>query len=388
MVDILLRPPELRQTAEQLRTHARNIARAIQEIDSTMEVLRGQRFLGLRADALQSHYKTRRDSLVGAKDLVLAFSQELDTISNVFERADNADAKIDNPLSAKGYVATIPPRTYALLSQLAYSDSPQLPEELKAQGWEVLCTAKELKLDKDGYSGVAFINPRTGEIVIAHRGTDQWNFNPFNAQSSDVDDDVSLRLGRIPDQFWVSRDFVTRVKEKLGYDARFAEYTLAHTGHSLGAALSDLNAVVDGSKGIAFDNPGTLQIIKNHQDVFSPQNRENLISYQSNPNLVHLGGENAGYVVQIIPEKGGAVSPLMHVNPVIGIYAEAKQLEIHHSLDNIVNSISPDTGFPKGYFPPQVGEGNHGFHNLEEMQKQGIDGVANACYLPPPLPKL
>lgn len=389
MTDILVQPPQLRQVAEQLRSNALKIDQALQSIDQNMNSLKGSRFLGNRADILQSNYTRKRDALIHAKSLVVRFSSELFSIAAVFENADNAlGPKPSGPLSMPEYVVNVPPRTFALFSQLAYSDAPELPEELKSQGWEVLCTAKDLNKNQDGYSGVAFINPRTGEVVIAHRGTDQWNFNPFNGKSSDVDDDASIRLGAIPDQYYVSREFVDGVKEKLKYDARFSDYTLVHTGHSLGAALSDLNAVTDDVKGIAFDNPGTLQIIKNHQDIFSPDNRENLVSYQSNPNLVHLGGENAGYVVDIIPEKGGPVNPLTNISPGIRAYDEFKQTEIHHSMDNIVNSISPETGFPIGYFPPSTGEGNHGFHNLGDLRDGRVGGTANACYAPPPLPEI
>lgn len=385
MIEILVRPPELRTTAEQFGSSAQKIDRALHAIDQAMNSLKNQQFMGNRADTLHSHYLSKRDALLHAKTLVVGFSSDLTTAADIFERADNATtAKDRNPLSMPSYVASVPPRTYALLSKLAYSDSPELPEELKSQGWEVLCTAKEMNKTQDGYGGVAFINPRTGEVVIAHRGTDKW----IGKDSDFFDDDISIRRGAIPDQYYVSRKFVDQVKAQLKYDARFSDYTLVHTGHSLGAALSDLNAVTDGSKGIGFDNPGTLQIIKNHQNVFSPDHRDNLISYQSNPNLVHLGGENAGYVVQLIPEKGGAANPILYTNTVSAVYTVYKQTEIHHSMDNIVNSISPETGFPEGYFPPEVGEGNHGSHNLDDLAKGRVDGTANACYPPPAIPKL
>ena len=389
MIDILVQPPQLRRVAEQLRSQALKIDQAIRSIDHDMNSLKGNLFLGNRADTLLSNYALKRDALIRSKSLVVKFSSELFSIADIFEKADNAiGSKQSTPLSTPGYVVNVPPRAYALFSQLSYSDSPELSEELKSQGWEVLCTAKELSMDRDGYSGIAFINPRTGEVVIAHRGTDQWNFNPFNGKSSDVDDDASIRLGAIPDQYYVSRDFVNGVKEKLKYDARFSDYTLTHTGHSLGAALSDLNAVTDSVKGIAFDNPGTLQIIKSHQDVFSPDNRVNIVSYQSNPGLVHLGGENAGYVVDFIPERGGPVNPLTNISPAIRIYAEFKQTEIHHSMYNIVNSISPETGFPIGYYPPSTGEDNHGSHNLGDFREGRVGGTANACYPPPQLPEI
>lgn len=287
----------------------------------------------------------------------------------------------EQPLSATFFATEIPPLNYAVFSQCAYWDSPELPKELKGQCWEILGSSKDLGITSEGYAGVAYYNSQTGEVVIAHRGTDQWNFNPFNNRSSDVDDNLSNRIGQIPDQYEVSRQFVEKIKEKLSGDPQYGNYTLVHTGHSLGAALADLNALKDGSKGISFDNPGTLQIIRSHTEEFPLANRENLVSYQSNPNLVHLGGIPAGYTIQLIPKEG---STRISLNPIIQ-FSNTKQ---HHDLDNIINSMDRETGFPQGYFPPGTGGATHGSHNLEQFNNGQVSGTvgAPACYPPPALP--
>ncbi|HEX2956531.1 MAG TPA: WXG100 family type VII secretion target [Chitinispirillaceae bacterium] len=90
MTNILVRPPELRQTAEQLRSCAQKIGQALQALDKDIHTLQDDRFLGNRASTLQSHYQSRRDALQKAKELVLQFAIDLETAANVFEQADKS----------------------------------------------------------------------------------------------------------------------------------------------------------------------------------------------------------------------------------------------------------------------------------------------------------
>lgn len=88
MTQILVQPPQLRQTAEQLRTHAQKIDQALCAIDDDIRSLKGHHFLGQRADAVQAHYAPKRGALMVAKNLVMHFANELQVAANVFERAD------------------------------------------------------------------------------------------------------------------------------------------------------------------------------------------------------------------------------------------------------------------------------------------------------------
>ena len=93
MTQILVRPTELRQAAEQLHARAQRLSQAMQNIDQAILSVKGDRFLGHRADAVQAHYAPKRSALLKAKDIVLQFSQELEQAATVFERAD----KTGNP---------------------------------------------------------------------------------------------------------------------------------------------------------------------------------------------------------------------------------------------------------------------------------------------------
>lgn len=92
MTQILVQPQQLRQTAEQLRTHAQKIDQALRAIDADIRSLKGHHFLGHRADAVQAHYAPKREALLQAKQLVIHFTEELDQAASVFEQADRGGA--------------------------------------------------------------------------------------------------------------------------------------------------------------------------------------------------------------------------------------------------------------------------------------------------------
>ena len=56
MTDILVSPPELRKISEQLESSATKIGAALQAIDNDILALRGDKFLGNRANSVQKHY--------------------------------------------------------------------------------------------------------------------------------------------------------------------------------------------------------------------------------------------------------------------------------------------------------------------------------------------
>ncbi len=89
MTNILVQPPQLRKTAEQLRSHAQKMDQALYAVDDDMNSLKGNIFLGHRAADLQIIYASKRDALLNARQLILYFANELQTVANVFEKADN-----------------------------------------------------------------------------------------------------------------------------------------------------------------------------------------------------------------------------------------------------------------------------------------------------------
>jgi WXG100 family type VII secretion target len=100
MADILVRPPELRQAASQMRDSANKIGQALQDIDSDLQALKGNKFLGNRANAVQLLYQSKRDALEKAKDLVSQFAFDLEKAADVFEKADK-DGIAQSPMTSE-----------------------------------------------------------------------------------------------------------------------------------------------------------------------------------------------------------------------------------------------------------------------------------------------
>ena len=100
MPQILVHPTQLRKAATQIRSHAKTIDTALQEIDQVLISLRGDEFLGHRADAVQAHYKSKRETLLHAKSLVLHFADDLDIAAANFERADRGPSPAPAPVPA------------------------------------------------------------------------------------------------------------------------------------------------------------------------------------------------------------------------------------------------------------------------------------------------
>ena len=88
MVDILIRPAELRQISEQLKSGAKKIDTALQAIDNDILSLKGDQFLGNRANAVQAHYAPKREALLKAKEIVVHFAKDLQYAAVRFEQAD------------------------------------------------------------------------------------------------------------------------------------------------------------------------------------------------------------------------------------------------------------------------------------------------------------
>ena len=89
MSEILVKPPELRVTATDLRKAAKTIQTAVDSVDSTIKQLGPSRFQGVRADTLRAHYNKLRDAIYRFKPLIDAFATDLDNAASRFEAADH-----------------------------------------------------------------------------------------------------------------------------------------------------------------------------------------------------------------------------------------------------------------------------------------------------------
>lgn len=90
MTTIFVRPVELRQISDQLRASAKKVGTALQAIDNDIASVKGDKFLGQRADALQAHYASKREALLKAREIVARFAEDLQMAATVFEKADQS----------------------------------------------------------------------------------------------------------------------------------------------------------------------------------------------------------------------------------------------------------------------------------------------------------
>lgn len=90
MSDILVKPPQLREAANQIRQHARTIQASIDAVDADIKAIGPDRFEGVSADTIRNRYNRLRDRIYKFKPLLEAFGRDLDETAARFEAADRA----------------------------------------------------------------------------------------------------------------------------------------------------------------------------------------------------------------------------------------------------------------------------------------------------------
>ncbi|RNF19820.1 uncharacterized protein Tco025E_04059 [Trypanosoma conorhini] len=190
----------------------------------------------------------------------------------------------------------IPHSVYATLSLHVYSNpnGPPVPN-----AWEVLLTATDINLDKEGYFSVAYINKELRHCIIAQRGT-------TNA--------LSLRAGvwTYFDErtilFSLARQFSKQVRLYLSVTrGETPEWFISYTGHSLGAVLAACRSVEERTYAITFESPGCKNFIEKTMSPLKADDAD-IITYLRSPNPINSLRPQCGYVVEIPVESEENVS--------------------------------------------------------------------------------
>lgn len=122
---------------------------------------------------------------------------------------------------------------YARLSNEVYESNGGAP----GNGWQVLLRSSDASIGADsGYFGVAYYHEATGELVIAHRGTEPNTWNDWRTNAE-------LIVGQIPAQFQDAEQFYEYVHEQAANDERQINQT-TQTGHSLGGAIARMIGIM------------------------------------------------------------------------------------------------------------------------------------------------
>ena len=184
------------------------------------------------------------------------------------------------------------PLDYLIFSNNSYASSPQI--KLPSKDWQVLSGVGE----NTGYQNSVFINSKTKEIVIAHRGTD------FGTETFKDFVMTDLRMFFVKTGQQKNAEDVTELTMR-GYGK---EYKIKHTGHSLGGYLAGEMALKYGQEAVTFDSPG---IHKSHNLDEAAKSIQN---FRSPNNIVNsiIAAVNwfVDDVVKLLP--GGSLLALFH----------------------------------------------------------------------------
>lgn len=87
---ILVKPPELRSKAGDIRQHASRIQVCIDAVDSEVTALNSSVFEGVSAETFRTRYRNIRDRIYSFKPFLESFGKALEDAAAAFESADKA----------------------------------------------------------------------------------------------------------------------------------------------------------------------------------------------------------------------------------------------------------------------------------------------------------
>ncbi|HEY0198831.1 MAG TPA: hypothetical protein VGC19_09855, partial [Rhodanobacter sp.] len=146
---------------------------------------------------------------------------------------------------------------YALLSQDSYHDH-QLKDKVTLGGvlYEVLDHTDD---PRTGYQGTAYKRLDTGEIVIAHRGT-EFDREPVHDGGVDAGMVLVGVNAQTPDAMAFTRKVLEQAKVDSERSGRPMSVTV--TGHSLGGTLAEITAYEYGLHGETFNAYGAASLLQ------------------------------------------------------------------------------------------------------------------------------
>jgi len=222
--------------------------------------------------------------------------------------------------------------------------------------WKQLAPYLAVKaFGKGGYFGRAYINTKSNQIIIAHRGTD-IDLNLLKGKSiefskdmsfmdliRDIDDNYDVFKGKIPYQQLAAAKYFTKIV-KLDYEEKYGKKNPAiiHTGHSLGAILAELSAVEEKGLAVTFESPGSSPMIEKVLETSNvDKNSFKIITYNNVPNAVNLTHPPAGKVYYLMDFDKSALSEDPFSDEAIQAAIE------NHGIEEILLQFDPKTGKPK-----------------------------------------
>ena len=202
------------------------------------------------------------------------------------------------------------PYEYLLMSKLAYEpDNFDIREILRGYNWYELARSEALGADDAaGYFGIAYRNVATDEVVIAHRGTNQFfqQFSSFPTAGLDLSDDlwndIALFYADEPPQVAKAEAFGDQVcghliEAHLKSSMDGCKGRITHTGHSLGAFLAEVSAFHHHTRAVTFDSPGSGYVIL----ADGNPGEVDITTYVGPPNIVNTANPHVGTIILVDP---------------------------------------------------------------------------------------
>jgi hypothetical protein len=224
----------------------------------------------------------------------------------------------------------------ALLAQEIYNihtkaESKAHLQELVGNKMELVLFTDELLGNEaahaNHYRAALFVNNETKEIKVVTAGTRMEE--GAEIQKSDLLDDTMLAAAQLPSKFRAAQALNEMIVENFGKE--LADYTIHYTGHSLGAALSDMAAadmalrmrnadMLEKGKvsSTTFDNPGVKEIVaKMLPKDFNASKLKEMVhfeAYNNRDNFINTMGSQMDEKYDITPstvESRGFVSDMI-----------------------------------------------------------------------------
>lgn len=187
---------------------------------------------------------------------------------------------------------------YARLSSDSYNDRSKEKDSNKTVSiggidYKILdvANAPTKKDSKTGYQGTAYRRVDTGEVVIAHRGTEP--------NAKDVKTDAGMVFNGHNNQLDEAIEFTKRAmalaKQEAGKTGQ--PLSVSITGHSLGGTLAEITAAKTGLHAETFNayGPGVLTQLDRY-DVDVHAHYPNIVNHVRATDVVGAGGQQFGSV--------------------------------------------------------------------------------------------
>jgi hypothetical protein len=275
-------------------------------------------------------------------------------------------------------------REAVFFSNYAYSEKDKEMQELAdkmPKGYEMFLMTDHVDDSKEAsFRCVAFMNQETKEIVFATAGTRIGS--DVKKGLSDLYDDALMVAHNKPRKMNPAQVLNDMILDSLGDEAK--NYKFHYTGHSLGAAMAEMQAadmdikltkkglksetIKNQISAVTFENPGTKPMIeKMYKEAGLPKEnieKLNFSEFNNRKNMINSLNEQTGKTYTIIPHSQKERNPTL------------TQMVFEY-VAKIATEVSPLLGKAFGLLAPGGITDNlqseHSLENFDEVfvQKEG-----------------